>query len=163
MSETATEDATLTPKQQVFVNEYLIDLNAKRAAVRAGYSEKTAQEQGSRLLSYAKVRDAVKLALSKREERTEITQDYVLGSIKKVADRCMQAVPVMEKIDGEWVETGEFKFDSSGANKSLELLGKHLKLWTDKTEITGKDGAAIEYKHDISDAALAAIASGANG
>lgn len=135
MPEATTDTTTLTDelndKQRRFVNEYLVDLNVKHAAIRAGYSEKTAQEQGSRLLAHVKVKAAVEKAMDEREERTEITQDYVLKSIQRVANRCMQAVPVMERVDGEWVRTGEFRFDSSGANKALELLGKHLRLWND--------------------------------
>lgn len=68
----------LTAKQQLFVKEYLVDLNAKQAAIRAGYSEKTAEQQASRLLSNVKVRDEIEKERSKRSERTEITADMVL-------------------------------------------------------------------------------------
>ncbi|MCE9565832.1 MAG: terminase small subunit [Planctomycetes bacterium] len=68
----------LTPKQQKFVEEYLIDLNATQAAVRAGYSEKTANEQGSRLLANVSVSQALHRAMQERSKRTEITQDDVL-------------------------------------------------------------------------------------
>jgi len=68
----------LTPKQQLFVEEYLVDLNATQAAIRAGYSEKTANEQGARLLANVSVQAAIKIAMDKRSERTEITQDMVL-------------------------------------------------------------------------------------
>jgi phage terminase small subunit len=71
-----TED--LTPKQQKFVEEYLIDLNATQAAIRAGYSEKTANEQASRLLANVKVSALIQTAMQKRSDRTEITQDMVL-------------------------------------------------------------------------------------
>ena len=68
----------LTPKQQRFVEEYLIDLNATQAAIRAGYSEKTANEQASRLLANVNVSAAVQAAMQERSKRTEITQDEVL-------------------------------------------------------------------------------------
>ncbi len=68
----------LTPRQARFIDEYLIDLNATQAAVRAGYSRKTAQEQSSRLLSNVMVAAAIEKAMAKRSQRTEITQDQVL-------------------------------------------------------------------------------------
>ena len=86
--------ANLTPKQQRFVEEYLIDLNATQAAIRAGYSGKTANEQGSRLLANVSISEAIAEAQNKRAERTEITQDYVLTNIQKVIERCMQVQQV---------------------------------------------------------------------
>lgn len=68
----------LTAKQKKFVSEYLIDLNATQAAIRAGYSAKTANEQGARLLANVSIQEAIQKAMSKREQRTEITQDMVL-------------------------------------------------------------------------------------
>lgn len=75
----------LTPKQQCFVDEYLIDLNATQAAIRAGYSPKTAAVQASRLLANAKVSAAVACAMAERSKRTGITQDRVLMELAKVA------------------------------------------------------------------------------
>lgn len=71
----------LTPKQARFVEEYLIDLNATQAAIRAGYSAKTAEVQGPRLLGNVRVAAAIKEAQGKRSERTEITQDMVLREL----------------------------------------------------------------------------------
>lgn len=68
----------LKPKQQAFVDEYLVDLNATQAAIRAGYSERTANEQGARLLANVSVQAAIRERMRDREERTEITQDKVL-------------------------------------------------------------------------------------
>ncbi|MDY3551419.1 terminase small subunit [Gemmata sp. JC717] len=70
--------SNLTPKQEKFVQEYLIDLNATQAAIRAGYSEKTANEQGSRLLANVSVSQAIQRAMQERSKRTAITQDDVL-------------------------------------------------------------------------------------
>lgn len=70
--------ATLNAKQLCFVLEYLVDLNATQAAIRAGYSAKTAQEQGARLLSNAMVKAEIQKGMAEREKRTEITQDKVL-------------------------------------------------------------------------------------
>lgn len=75
---------TLTPKQARFVDEYLIDLNATAAATRAGYSEKTAYQQGSRLLSNVEVAAAVTAAQEKRAERTQINADRVLQELARI-------------------------------------------------------------------------------
>lgn len=143
--------ANLTPKQQRFVEEYLIDLNATQAAIRAGYSEKTAQEQSSRLLSNVMVQDAVQEAQNKLSERTEITQNYVLENIQKVVERCMQQEAVRAR-DGSplLVEGPEgdlaclFEFKETGALKGLELLGKHLGMFKDKIEHSGPNGGPID-------------------
>ncbi len=72
-------------------------LNTTQAAIRAGYSQKTANEQGSRLLANVSVQDALKQAMNEREVRTEITQDYVLTTVKDTIERCRQAEPVMAR------------------------------------------------------------------
>ena len=77
--------AKLTPKQQRFADEYLVDLNGKQAAIRAGYSEKTAEAQASRLLSNAKVQHYIQKRKQDRVERTEITQDMVLYELASIA------------------------------------------------------------------------------
>lgn len=74
----------LTDKQKRFVEEYLVDLNATQAAVRAGYSAKTAQEQSSRLLSNVMVQQAIREAQEARSQRTEITADRVLQELAKI-------------------------------------------------------------------------------
>ena len=90
----------------------------------------------------------VEFEIKAQEKRTEITADYVLSSLKEVAERCKQAIPVMMKDEnGNMVETGEYKFDSTGANRALELLGKNLKLFIDKTEHSG----AITVKSLLTD------------
>ncbi|AEZ50846.1 terminase small subunit [Burkholderia phage DC1] len=76
--------AEITPKQQAFVDEYLIDLNATKAAIRAGYSPKTAQEQSSRLLSKPHVQAAIAEAKARRAERTEIDQDRIVRELWNV-------------------------------------------------------------------------------
>jgi phage terminase small subunit len=124
----------ITAKQQRFCEEYLIDLNGKQAAIRSGYSERTAEVQASRLLSKANVSARIAELKAARVERTEITADYVLTGLKEVAERCLQRVPVMEfnyemkrmvqKTDSD--DKGVWEFDSSGANRAFELLGKHV-------------------------------------
>lgn len=136
----------LTPKQSLFVKEYLIDLNATQAAIRAGYSEKTAQEQGSRLLSNVIVSQAVNQAQAERSEKLEVTADWVLERLKLISDRCVQGEPVLDR---EGNPTGEWRFDSSGANKATELIGKHLGMFIERKEITGRDGQPIQIKSDV--------------
>lgn len=142
--------ANLTPKQQRFVEEYLIDLNATQAAIRAGYSPRTANEQGAQNLAKLSISEAIAEAQAKREERTQITQDYVLSNIQKVIERCMQQEAVQAR-DGSplLVEGPEgdlaclFEFKENGALKGLELLGKHLGMFKDKIEHTGPNGGDI--------------------
>ena len=138
--------ANLTPKQQRFVEEYLIDLNATQAAIRARYSPRTANEQGAQNLAKLSISEAIAEAQAKREERTQITQDYVLTNIQKVIERCMQVQQVdnclTQTEDGELAQA--FMFKEQGALKGLELLGKRLGMFKDKIEHTGKDGGPIE-------------------
>lgn len=134
--------AKLSKKQQLFVREYLVDLNATQAAIRAGYSAKTAQEQSSRLLSNVIIQQAVQEKMNERSKRTEINADYVLNTIQETIERCKQAEPVYEMVDGDKVPTGEYKFEHAGVLRGCELLGKHLKLFTDKVEIGVTDSLA---------------------
>lgn len=129
----------LTDKQEAFVREYLVDLNATQAAIRAGYSEKTAVKQGSRLLTNADIRTRIEELQRKRAEKLELDAGWVLKRLKDISDRCMTAEPVMAfNYDTKQLEeTGEYKFDSTGANKATELIGKHLGMFIDKHEVTG--------------------------
>ncbi|WP_028589436.1 terminase small subunit [Paenibacillus massiliensis] len=134
-----------TEKQETFIREYMVDLNATQAAIRAGYSPKTASEQGSRLLSNVKVRARIDELISARKEKLELDAEWVLNRLMQVANQSMKAEPVM-KWDYEsrsMVETGEYTFDSSGANKALELIGKHLAMFKDKVEHSGSVGVTI--------------------
>ena len=131
----------MTPKQKRFVAEYLVDLNATQAAIRSGYSKKTAQMIGSENLSKPMIAAAVATAQAKRSERTEVTQDYVLATITETIERCKQAKPVkyrngnpvmIDTPDGEIAPA--YKFDATAVLKGAELLGRHLAMFTDKLE-----------------------------
>ena len=132
----------LTDKQEIFCKEYIIDLNATQAAIRAGYSKSTAYSIGSENLTKPELRTRIVELMTSRSERLLIDSDFVIQSLIEVSQRCMQKRPVMvfdvaerkmiQKKDDE--ERHVWEFDSTGANKALELLGKHLKMFTDKVE-----------------------------
>lgn len=140
--------AKLTDKQTAFVREYLVDLNATQAAIRAGYSERTASRIGPQLLGKTCVREAIEKVQAKRAQRVEVTQDYVLSNLVEVVERTMQRAPVLDR-KGEQVTDEEgravWTFDAKGANRALELLGKHLGIFTDKirAEVSGPDGGPM--------------------
>ena len=104
----------LTPKQGLFVKEYLIDLNATQAAIRAGYSEKTAQEIGSENLSKPIIAEAINDQLDKRTKAVEITTDFILSGLKEIASNKDE--------------------QTKDRLKAFELLGKYKKLFTDRVE-----------------------------
>jgi phage terminase small subunit len=116
----------LTPKQQRFCEEYLIDLNGTQAAIRAGYSKKTAKEISAQNLTKLNIAEFIQELKDNRSKSTQITTEWVVKRLKEISDRCMTTEPVMEWQDGKKVPTGEYIFDSSGANRATELLGKHL-------------------------------------
>lgn len=116
----------MTDKQAKFIEEYLKHPNAKEAAISAGFSEKTAKEKGCQLLKIPEISEEIKKRQAEVSEKTGVDKAWVLNRFKEISDRCMTAEPVMI-FDGEsWVESGEYKFDSSGANKATEMIGKHI-------------------------------------
>lgn len=143
-----------------FADEYLIDLNAKQAAIRAGYSPRSAEVTGHRLLRNAKVAQAIQAGIERRSERTGITQDVVLGELLRLARvdvidlfddagnlkplreipedarRAIAGIETNEIFAGENVIGHVRKVKLWDKKGSLELLGKHLKLFTEKIEHT---------------------------
>jgi phage terminase small subunit len=109
----------LTPKQQMFVREYLIDLNGTQAAIRAGYSAKTARQIAEETLSKPYIIEAVQAGMDRRAKKINLTGDDILANIARLAQKA-------EDMD-----------DTSNALRANELLGKHLKLFTDKVEQSG--------------------------
>lgn len=137
----------LTPKQQAFVREYLVDMNGTRAYLRAGYrcSEEVARRNASRLLTNADVAAAIQAARAEREEKTKINAEYVLRGAAELFERCMQKVPVMvfdreskeyhqeqalveDPATGERRMEGVWRFDATGAAAALNILGKHVDI-----------------------------------
>ena len=151
----ADNDRPLTAKQARFIEEYLIDLNATQAAIRAGYSAKAAHVTGSRLLTNAKVVAAISAAKQERSQSTKIDAQYVLKRLVEVAERCLQEVkPALHPKTRQQMkdENGNalFTFNAAGANQALALLGKHTNV-----------GAFEErVRHDTSAQMIAALQAG---
>ncbi len=149
----------LTRKQQSFCEEYLVDFNATQAAVRAGYSPRSAKQQGARLLTNVDLRNHLQELISARSRRTEITADSVLQDIRTVADRCLAIAPIP---DPQGHGEGEWKFDPRVALRALELLGKHLGLFNgvplshDVYPVSGKPLSQIEAGEEL-DAEIARL------
>lgn len=159
----------LTAKQQSFVEEYLIDLNATQAAIRAGYSAKTANEIGAENLAKPSIRAAVDAALLERTQKTKIDANWVLerlaaeaeadiadlyepdGALKPVHEwpkiwrQGLVAGVDVEEITVEGVKMGEVrKIKLSDRVKRLELIGKHVRVnaFQDVVQHKGLDGLA---------------------
>ena len=109
----------LTAKQERFVAEYLIDLNATQAAIRAGYSEKTAHAIGPENLGKPLIQAAISQAQAKRSERTEITQDRVLSELAKIGFSDLRKV-VTEY--GGLVDVQHWDDDTAGAIAAVEVV-----------------------------------------
>ena len=110
---------TMTPRQKRFVEEYLVDLNATQAAIRAGYSKRTAEQQGHQLLKKTSVSRAIQTGCVKRAERTKLSQDVVINGL-----------------------LDEAQLKGKGANHGARVaawtaLGKHLGMFEEKVRIEG--------------------------
>ena len=144
-------EVRLTAKQEAFCEEYMIDMNATQAAIRAGYSEDTARQIGSENLSKPYIADRIVSLRVEQSSRTLVTADYVINGLLEVHKRCLQAEPVMVRGDEGMEESGEFKFEHSGANKSLELLGKHLGIFTDKLDVRATELTHEQWLDSLND------------
>ncbi len=158
----------LTDKQKRFVAEYLVDLNATAAAIRAGYSKKTAEVIGYENLRKPQIEAAINQAIQEREKRTEITQDMVLRETAKLAffdirkmfgkngkpldiseldadtAAALVGLDVQDIVDNDGDYVGFVKkYKMADKLKALELLGKHLGTWEPKD-----DGPKDEVEED---------------
>lgn len=160
---------SLTPKQQRFAKEYLVDLNATQAAIRAGYSAKTADRIGAQLLGKSWVATAIQDGMAKREKRTEITQDRVIQQLAKIAladikdfvewDDNGIRIRGSAEVDGSLLaEVSEnlselggrtIKIKRHDAMKALELLGRHLGIFNDRVQVAGQ--LQITFVEDLSE------------
>lgn len=182
----------LTAKQRAFVREYLIDLNATQAAIRAGYSEKTAYSIGQENLNKPELQEAISAAMKLRSERTDITTDMVLKELAKIGFADIRKaikwhshlineednldggdVAVIKTIVTNQVElvgsedlddetaaaiseisqnaTGGIKLKLHDKRAALVDIGKHLGMFKEQVEHTGKDGGPIQIILDSRD------------
>ena len=134
----------LTARQERFCEEFLLDLNATQAAIRAGYSAKTAHSCGPRLLANAGVAAAIALAKQARAEATKIDAEWVLKQAVELHRRCMQEIkPALHSKSRRQLKDDSgnllFTFNAAAANRALELVGKHVDIgaFKDRLEISG--------------------------
>lgn len=161
--------AELTPKQAAFVQEYTLDLNATQAAIRAGYSERTAGEQASRLLANVKIAAAVQEALDARAERTQVSADQVIAELAAIAFSDLRDVATwgedtLALIDSadisdpaaralrevvattsqtEHGTTNRLHVKQHDKLKALELLGKHLGMFKERVDVNVSGGLTL--------------------
>ena len=163
----------LTEKQRRFVDEYLIDLNATQAAIRAGYSVKTAREQASQNLTKLNIQQAISEKMAERSKRTGVNQDRIVMELAKIAfinaadvinsddatikegatiddTAAIQSVKVkvIPTKEGDGVER-EIRLNDK--LKALELLGKHLGMWNDKLDVNLNIPVVISGEDDLED------------
>ena len=166
----------INDKQQRFASEYLIDLNATQAAIRAGYSEKTAYSQGQRLLKHVEVAKEIAVGLAKQEERAEIKADDVIRELVKIGFANMldytrvtdegemvvdlskitreqaaaiSEVTVEDFMDGRGDDARavrRVRFKMADKRAALVDLGRHFALFTDNVRHAGKDGGPIQHE-----------------
>ncbi len=151
----------MNPKQQAFVLEYLKDFNATQAAIRAGYSARSAEVTGSRMLSNAKVAEVIRAAMERRAKKSDITVEMVLAELKCVAFTHMgklarwnasgvefkdsngltedELATVSEITETTNQHGGSLKVKQYDKVRALELIGRHLGMWNDKLEIVDED------------------------
>ena len=167
----------LTDKQLAFVQEYPIDLNGTRAAIRSGYSKKTADRKANQLLNNPKIQEAIRQVMAERAKRLQITADRVLEEYAKIGfadikdfltfetkevviDVDKNGKPITDyqtvvslkpsyKVDGTMIsevslKDGALKFKLHDKKGALDMIGKHLGMFIEKHEHTGKDGGPIE-------------------
>lgn len=158
----------LTTKQQKFADEYLIDLNATQAAIRAGYSSKTAEQQGSRLLSNAKVRAYIDERMAELSKRTGVNQERIIRELARIAfldptrlvnmsdatikdeasedDTAAIASVKVKEVSGD-IDSIEREVRFADKIKALELLGKRFGMWIDKQQLDVQ--GAVQIVDDV--------------
>ena len=159
----------LTDKQRMFCKEYMIDMNATQSAIRAGYSETSARAIACDLLTKHNIQEYLNSLSKKRDERTEITADRVLkelakiaffnagdilkedGNTKQLKDWSRDDLASVQEITDNAI-TGDRKIKLSDKKAALDLLGRHLKLFTDKVQLSGEVGITFDLDYGINNA-----------
>ena len=121
----------MTDQQKKFADQYCKKPNATKAAISAGYSETSARSQASQLLALDEIALYIEHKLSAISKEAEVDATWVLKRFKTISDRCMQEEPVLDK---EGQLTGEYRFDSSGANNATAHLGKIIGVFEKDNE-----------------------------
>lgn len=168
----------MTKKQKRFIEEYLIDLNATQAAIRAGYSPDTAKSIGSENLTKPDIQAHIARAMAERSKRTGVSADRVVMELAKIAfvnaNDVIDADTATLKPDAAPEDTAAIQsvkvktFGEDGLEreikmadklKALELLGKHLGMFKDKVELSG----GLEMEQSKLDAILKQLRNGTAG
>ncbi len=161
----------MTAKQKRFCEEYLIDLNATQAAIRAGYSPESAQQIGAENMSKPVIRARIDTEMAERSRRTGVNADRVVQELAKIAfvkatdiidpntatvrdsateeDKACIASVKFKSSSGETSDSVEREIRMCDKLKALELLGKHLGMFTDKVNLSG--GGVVQIVDDIPD------------
>lgn len=163
----------MTKKQEIFVQEYLIDLNATQAAIRAGYSVLTAKEIGSENLTKPNIQTAIAKKMALRSKRTGINQDRIVlelaklafvkltdvvdadtGEIKDSATdddlSCLESIKI-KKSENDTGSSEEREVKLGSKLKALEMLGKHMGMWNDKIDVSVNIPIVISGENELKD------------
>lgn len=178
MASSEETSSKLTARQELFIQEYLIDLNATKAAIRAGYSESNAGSYSSDLMADPRVSQRIATALAQRETRVGMTREQVLQEMSLLANSriewfeadedgnvvltdkapegamgCIQSVKrkfqTRTDREGNVFKTVDVEIKLWDKPAPLKLMGRHVGLFPDKIELTGKDGKPLEMVHRV--------------
>lgn len=122
---------TMQENHKRFADKYFETLNGKESAIYAGFSEDTAKQKAWTLLQRDDIQDYLQELRNEYSEKSGINKEWILERFKHISDSCVQAVAVY---DSNGIATGEYKFDSSGANKATEMLGKIIGVFEKDNE-----------------------------
>lgn len=135
----------MNSQQKQFCDEYLIDLNGTQAAIRAGYSAKSARNYASDLLDVEEIQEYISNRQKLVSDRLGYSLERVLKNFADIYERCIQAEPVL---DSDGMPTGEYRFDATSALRANENLGKHLGFYEvdNKQKSTDLTNLKITFK-----------------
>lgn len=148
----------LTEKQKRFCDEYLIDLNATQAAIRAGYSEESARNIGCINMTKPNIAEYIEKRMNRREKKTEVTQEFVLRELLNIASAngtdfalvddlgLARIIPTSQVDESKRSAIAAIKAGANGTEvktydkiRALELLGKHLGMFSDRQASNGRE------------------------
>lgn len=135
-------ETKLRGRKEEFCQQYTLCYEGKKAAILAGYAEKSAAKQASMLLKETAVVERIREIQKELAERTMLTRERIVMELLDVLAICKAAKPVevWSYTEHRMVETGEYQIDSKGAAKALELLGRHLGMFDKRDDDSGAGG-----------------------